>query len=519
MAFSSDFQNKLAEAREAYRRSTSEMRRSAAESSGETLFSDNPEDNPEWRKLQGAADVPADKQRVDGYVDILLDPEGNNANMVLHAPQNGGRPITARTVLGELSAHGVTTGIDELDIRDMVDGKVYDTPICVARAIPPIKGKNGEINYRYEKQHVPRPAHDEFGVANFRELNMIVPIKKGDVIADITPPTSGEPGVNVFGKPIKAQPGEMPSFNVGKNTLLTADGRSIVASCNGHVLYSAGGFNVEDTVTVKTDLDISVGNISFDGDVVIKGNVMDGFSIKAGRNVRIEGTAFSASITAAGNVVINGGAVNSKIECEGSVYAGFCDKATIKAKGKVESAQFAFCDIFCYNELIAKGSGGVIFGGKITCMKNITAGIIGNEKYTATEINIGDGSVICARKRQAEAELAEAQAAYTKALKNVEFLKSRKESQGGVLTDIQSKQMKTETQNKVVYSVRCKSLEELIAQLEADLKHRDDLCAKITGTLYPGAHFCINYLSLDVTEVHTRAKVCVIDDELQITPI
>ena len=152
-------------------------------------------------------------------------------------------------------------------------------------------------------------------------------------------------------------------------------------------------------------------------------------------------------------------------------------------------------------------------------MKNITAGIIGSEKYTATEINIGDGSVICARKREAEAELSVVNNIYEQSMKNVNFLKLRKNRQGGRLTDVQAKQMKTETQNKVFYSVRRKELEEQIAQREADLQHRDDLCAIVNGTIYPGSKFCINYLSLDVTEVNTHSKVCIIDNTVQVVPL
>ncbi len=505
MAFDSQFQERMSSALEEYRRSDSEMRMNAPGA--------EPPKQPEVKKTSEK------KEAVDGSVEITFDPEGNTANMILHKPLNGGRPITYQLVMAELARKGITTGIDELDVKDMVEGKVYDTPICVARAIPPKRGENGSIKFRFEKQRIPKPKYDEFGIADFRELDIIVPIKKGDIIADITPPTPGEPGINIFGRAIKAEPGTMPNITVGKNTLMTADGKQIVAACSGHILYGTGCFNVEDTVTVKSDLDISVGNINFDGDVLIKGNVMEGFSIKAGRNIRIEGTVFSSNLSAGGNIVVNGGAISSHVECGGDASIGFCENSDIKAGGKVESAQFAFCTVFCYGELIAKGRTGVISGGKITSMKNVTAGVIGSEKYTSTEINIGDGSVTCARKREAEAELAAAKASFNQANKNVEFLKTRKKRQGGKLTDVQSKQMKTETQNKVFYSVRCKELEELISQLDADLKHRDDLCAKVGGTIYPGCHFCINYLSLDVTQVNTRSKVCVIGDELQIVPL
>ncbi len=505
MIFDPDYTQKITDAAEEYRRNESEMRRNSEKG--------KPEENHEKQQ-------PANKEPpVDGLVEISFDPEGMNAYMVLRRPSGGGRPITAEKVMAALAEKGITTGIDDIDIKDMVSGKVYDTPICVARAILPKRGVNGSLSFRYEKNRVPKPKYDEFGVADFRELNLIIPIQKGDIIADITPPTEGEPGVDIFGRSIKAEGGKMPNITVGKNTLITADGRNIVAACNGHIIYGTGCFNVEDTVTVKSDLDLSVGNISFSGDVLIKGNVMEGFSIKASRNVRIEGTAFSASITAGGNIIINGGAINSNIDCEGDVSVGFCENSIIKAKGKVESAQFAFCNVFCYGELIAKGKTGVISGGTITCMKNVTAGIIGSEKYTATEINIGDGSVTCARKRQAEAELAESRAVYEQSVKNVSFLKQRKKRQGGQLTDIQSKQMKTETQNKVFYSVRIKELEELVAQLEADLRHRDDLCAVVNGTIFPGSRFCINYLNLEVTDITNRAKVCIIDDTMQVVPL
>ena len=459
MAFDAGYADKINNALEEYRQDESEMRQNAP---GAENFN---------TEAEGTKKPEIKKEPVDGSVEITFDPDGMTANMILHKAYNGGRPVTAAIVMAELLKKGINTGIDDLDIKDMVDGGVYETPICVARAIPPKRGENGSISFRYEKKRVPKPQHDEFGVADFRELNLIVPIHKGDIIADIKQPTPGEPGVNIFGRAIMPEPGKMPNITVGKNTLMTADGKYIVSACDGHIMYGTGCFNVEDTVTVKSDLDISVGNIDFFGDIYIKGNVMEGFSVKAGRSLKIEGTVFSADLAAGGDITINGGAINSRI------------KSTI------------------------------------TCMKDVTAGVIGSEKYTATEINIGDGSVTCARKRAAEDELKTVVDIYEQASKNVDFLKMRKKCQGGRLTDVQSKQMKTETQNKVFYSVKRKELEEYIAQLEADLKHRDDLCAKVTGTIFPGSKFCINYLTLDATEVYNRSKVCVINDTIQIVPM
>lgn len=453
---------------------------------------------------------------IDGRVEITFDPEGTVANMVLYAPQNGGRPITAEMVIEELNKNGVVEGIDDFDITDMVKEEVYETPICVARAIPPRRGKNGFVTYRFDKEHNLKPKQNEFGIANYRELNSIVPIRKGDIIADITLPTPGEPGMNIFGKPIPPEPGIAAKVTVGKNTQLTADGKAIVAAVDGHIIYGTGCFIVEDTVTVKADLDISIGNINFFGDVHVRGNVMEGFSITAGKNVRIDGTIFGGNITAGGNINIVGGCLNTKVDCEGNFNAGFCENAVITAKGNVESKQFAFCDVFSYGAVTAKGMNGVIVGGKITSMHDVTAGIIGSEKYTSTELNIGDGSVIFARKKQAEEELADSSEAYNTACKNLEFLKHRKHIQGGLLTEAQQRQVKMETQNKLFHAMRKREMAALIAQLEEDMRNKDALCAKATNIIYPGARFCINFLTLEVTEAARRGIVAIVDDKLTV---
>lgn len=454
---------------------------------------------------------------VDGRVEITCDPEGMIANMILYPPQNGGRPIRTERVVDELHRKGIVFGIDEFDIKDMIEAGVYETAICVARAQEPVNGKNGFIKYRFEKDRKTAPKRDEFGMVDFRELDKIVPIRKGEVIADITPPTEGTPGQNIFGKPIAAKPGRAPVVNVGKNTALTVDGLTIVSSCDGHILYGAGCFNVEDTVTVKSDLDVEFGNVSFFGDIVIKGNVMEGFKITAGGSVRINGTAFNAEITSGKDMTIVGGAINCEIDCGGNASIGFCENCKITTRGDIESRQFAFCEVFCYGALSTKGARGTIVGGKITSMRDISAGIIGSDKYTQTEINIGDGSVIYSRRREAEKELAQASEQYETALRNLKYIQERKIKQGGKLDESQQKQIKNSTQNKLFYLMRKKELSELITQLDEDIKNKDFLSAK-ASVIYPGAKFCVNFLTLEIVETAKRAKVTIVDGKLAVVP-
>ncbi len=457
--------------------------------------------------------------KLDGRVELSIEESGHTARVILHAPQNGGAQITVDMVTDAIKRAGIDTGIDYDAIKRIVDHKVYEVPTCIARYVEPKKGQNGYINFRFDKEHKLKPRQNEFGIADYHELNAIVPIQKNDVIADIVMPTEGIPGKDIFGKEIPAEAGAQPKVSLGKNTLVTLDGLKIIAACDGHIIFGNGCFQVEECVTIKTDLDVSVGNINFLGDVHIKGNIMEGFRVNAGKNVRIDGSVFGGEVIAGKDVTVVGGVINSKITCDGNADIGFCENAEIFSKGNVSSKQFAFCDVFCYGALTAKGPKGVICGGKVTSMHDINAGVIGSVKYTPTEVYVGDGSVLFLRKREAEANLNESIRIFDMAVKNLAFLKQRKQAQGGVLTDAQQKQFRIETQNKLFHSMRRTQIQEKLTQLEEDIKNKDNLSAICTGTIYPGSKFVINFLTLEISEVATRSRVTIINDALEVVPL
>ncbi|MGN0682751.1 MAG: DUF342 domain-containing protein [Oscillospiraceae bacterium] len=457
--------------------------------------------------------------KLDGRVELTCEGSGLSATVTLHAPQNGGADVTIDMINDTIKRAGITTGILFDNIKRMAEDRIYEVPTCVAMAIEPKKGANGYINYRYDKEHKLKPQQDEFGIADFRELNAIVPIQKNDVIADIVPPTEGVPGKNIFGKELPAQPGTQPKISLGRNTLLTLDGLKILSACDGHIMFGGGTFHVEEGVTVKADLDLSVGNINFLGNVHIKGNIMEGFTINAGKDVKIDGSVFGGEIVAGGNVTIVGGCINGKVTCDGNADIGFCENAEIFSKGDVVSKQFAFCNVFCYGALSTKSNRGVICGGKVTSMHDVTAAIIGSSKYTPTEVYVGDGSVLFMRRREAEADLNESIRIFDMAIKNLAFLKQRKQAQGGMLTEAQQKQFRIETQNKLFHAMRKTQIQETINQLDEDIKNKDNLSAICTGTIYPGAKFVINFLTLEVSEAAARSRVTIVDDKLEVVPL
>lgn len=457
--------------------------------------------------------------KLDARVEIKSEDSGKTAVICIHAPQGGGTDVNEGMITDELKRLGIVHGIDDNVSKMLVKDKMYEHPVIIAKATPPRDGENGYITFRFDKDHKLKPHQNEFGVANFRELNSVVPIHKNEIIADIVLPGEGTPGTDIYGKEIPAKPGAAAKIALGQNTLVTMDGTKVVAACDGHIVFGNGKFQVEEAVTIKTDLDISVGNISFFGDVHIKGNVMEGFSVNAGKNVKIDGSVFGGEITAGGNVTIVGGCINSKLTCDGSADIGFCENSEIFTKGDLSSKQFAFCTAFSYGGVTAKGPTGVISGGKVTSMHDVNAATIGSMKYTPTEVYIGDGSVLFARKREAEANLKESTRVFESAVKNLSFLKRRKSAQGGVLTEPQQRQFRIETQNKLFHSMRISELQALIEKLDDDIKNKDALRAVVTGKIFPGSKFIINFLTLEITDLTSHSYVTIVGDKIAAIPI
>ena len=105
------------------------------------------------------------------------------------------------------------------------------------------------------------------------------------------------------------------------------------------------------------------------------------------------------------------------------------------------------------------------------------------------------------------------------AVKNLAFLKQRKSMQGGALTEPQQRQFRTETQNKLFHSMRINELQALIDKLDDDIKNKDNLRANVSGRIYPGSKFIINFLTLEVTELASHSYVTIVGDRIEALPL
>ena len=216
-----------------------------------------------------------------------------------------------------LDKNNVKYGLDMDMIKSIAEEKRYSSKLPVARWTPPVNGTDGTITYKFDREVKNAPVEDEHGFVDYKNLGLIRTVHAGDVIAEITMPTDGEPGTDVRGKTLRQILGKKAKYTVGTNTKVTEDGLQIVSSVDGNVNYRGGAFHVDQVVTVAGDVDASVGNITFVGDVVVKGEVMEGFKISSNANIIVAGNVNGATLEADGDIVIKKGCINSHVMAHG----------------------------------------------------------------------------------------------------------------------------------------------------------------------------------------------------------
>ena len=108
-------------------------------------------------------------------------------------------------------------------------------------------------------------------------------VKAGEVLAVYQRGRVGHPGRDVRGNPIVPQAPRRCAFRVADGVVLWEKGEVLqaVAVRTGRPTLVNGALTILPMKLIDADVTGSGGTLSFDGDVVIRGNVLDGSKVRA----------------------------------------------------------------------------------------------------------------------------------------------------------------------------------------------------------------------------------------------
>ena len=214
-----------------------------------------------------------------------------------------------------------------------------------------------------------------------------------EFLAKKIPYEEGRQGQTVTGKMLPAKSGKDVEIDIGKNVRVSEDGKTAISEINGQVLIVNKKINVEPIYTVAGDVNLHTGNILFLGTVIVKGNVDDGFSVKASGNVEVIGNVGKCEIDAEGDIIIHQGILGKnggKVRSGGSVVAKFIEHANIKATGNIVASEGIInSHVDSNKKIICQGRRASIVGGRLRAAEEINAKNFGSVAGSETILEVG----------------------------------------------------------------------------------------------------------------------------------
>ncbi len=178
-------------------------------------------------------------------------------------------------------------------------------------------------------------------------------------------------------------------------------------------------------LVIPGNIDYSAGNIDHDGDVLIKGDVLPGFSVKATGDIEVTGHIQDAEIISGGSVTAHAvvGGDKGRVEAAGSISLLYAENCHLHAGKDLIVADYII-NCFSHAEgvvsVVAKK--GQILGGQTYTTHSIQANIAGSEDGSETLLAAGYSSLLQQKMSEIEAGQAEnlkAIGAINKALKTL----------------------------------------------------------------------------------------------------
>ena len=332
---------------------------------------------------------------LDSRVEIHICKDKMKAHMVLLAA-DGGKELSSDEIIKNLKEE-IKFGLEEEKVRDIVEGKRYGIKEEIANGVLQVNGEDGYISYEFEQNKESTPSILDDGSVDFRSLNLITNVSKGDILATLHEPSIGSDGFNVSGEVLTHKAGMETAFNYGANISLSDDESKLISDIDGQVCMENKKIIVYEVYTISKDVDNSTGNIDFNGNVKIEGYVLTGFTVEAKGNIEIEGSVEGATIRCAGDLIINRGIQGynmAKIYSGGNIFTKYIENTEIKCEKNIESEAIMHSDIECEGSIIIGGKKGLLVGGSCRSGEEISAKVIGSHMATATRLEVGLDPVI-----------------------------------------------------------------------------------------------------------------------------
>lgn len=423
--------------------------------------------------------------------------------------------LSRATIMEFLHNYHIVYGIKEDNVQRIIDGCLpKDFPLPIAEGRPAINGLDGKVHYTFDDSKEINKTDNW----NFREIMRIPSVVKGQKIAEITLPSKGEHGTNIFGTKVPAQPGKPILLKAGKNVMFNEEELSFYAEADGEVSIQKPFIHVHHVYEVNETLSMKIGDLDFVGSIVIHGDVPSGFTVRAAGDVKIDGMVEAATITAGGSIMISEGLAGmqkGKLEAGENIHIGYINQGNVRAGNNlfVENS-ILHSECVANNQIICQQ--GNIIGGAISAGKLVEAKDVGNRLHTQTEIVLGNDRTANETEKKLVAQQQELQHSLKKIVAIGKKLKGNKANLTNPKIRITLlRQQHTYQKTKQ----RLREITLLLQEINANIGNEEEAKLVVRNVLYPSTIVAFGKYKRMIKTNYKNVQLMLEDQEISIQSI
>ena len=435
-------------------------------------------------------------------------------------PAAGGSMVSLEEIQNDLTNQGYKAQLDKESVESFLKDRKYCTDFVVANGVPPEESEDGYVEYFFNTDLSVKPAQKEDGSVDFFNLKTVCECKEGDLLARLHPAKQGGFGIDVLGEHIQPRPVENVQLLFGKNVTINKERTELTANVSGHVRLTEGMVIVSDIYEVK-DVDTSTGNIDYDGNLLINGNVHEGFTVKASGDIEVRGVVEGATVEAGGTVTvvrgINGNNVG-RVTAGVNIISKYIENTSVEAGNYVQTEAIINSQVTAGSTITVEGKRGFITGGPIRARKSIKAKTIGSDMGTTTILEVG----LDPKKKERIATLQKELQDIAKQLAQMQpILLSVKQklAQGIKLPAAQAMNMKKLSDSYGELTKKSQADTKELMQLEEEMDLGTDSFIEVSDYAYPGTHLEVSGANLVIKTAYHYCKFVCEHGEVAMKPI
>ncbi|MRG85715.1 flagellar assembly protein A [Salinibacillus xinjiangensis] len=235
-------------------------------------------------------------------------------SLTLEETQEVHNTLTYEQVVGKLKDLHVTYGIVHGEIINALQTTTKGKYV-IAKGKQVEQGNHGWLEIKVDIDTRNGLVEDESGRVDFRETTFIPTVEKGRIIAHVHPPTTEKPGITVTNEPIAPKRTFPIQLLLGRG-VVEVDGK-LVATESGRPSIEQRGQRIKAEIIPKIihhgNVDLTSGNIRFNGDVEIVGAVNDHMYVEAGGDIYVHKSIKQATVNTSHSIVARGNVVGAKL--------------------------------------------------------------------------------------------------------------------------------------------------------------------------------------------------------------